>query len=164
MLPMPSQRRRSAARPAGTIRVDWERGERHLFWCRRGIELGLRLETNTADNQDRTNQCPDCWRNWRRKVAGESRIYLIWRHPGSKDVYVGEAVDPEHRYYTHFLYGNVVFLPTIEEYEDLAKQGKPLPYYEVVDTVSTTDGTHKRREREVADGLRRRGFNVSGGR
>jgi hypothetical protein len=148
------QRRRSGPRAAGTVRHDWRNGLRHLFWCPRGIELGLPLIPNSSELKAMTDRCPDCFPSCLHGKApkGQSHIYVVWAYPGSRDVYIGVAKDVEHRFYTHFMYGDVHFLPTLEELEDLIRAGKPAPYYEIVDTVP--DRERLRREGTIAEAFR----------
>ena len=88
------------------------------------------------------------------KGAKGPKSYL--RHlglPGSpRRVYIGVAKDVEHRFYTHYLYGDVEFLPTIEELEDSICARVPAPYYEIVDTVP--DCERLQRERAIAEAFR----------
>ena len=89
-------------------------------------------------------------------------IYVIWRSRGSRECYVGQAGDAEGRFYRHFMYGEVPFLPTIEGLEEIVRNEEPGPYYEVVDVVSKNAALG--REQEIAAELAEKGFVVHGGR
>ena len=89
-------------------------------------------------------------------------VYVIYRGPQVKECYVGQATDAESRYYQHFMYGDIPFLPTIEGLEDIVRRGEQAPYYEVVDIVPRE--VVLQREREVAAELASRGYVVHGGR
>jgi predicted GIY-YIG superfamily endonuclease len=69
-------------------------------------------------------------------------VYAVWRHSGSKEVYIGTSADVERRFHGHFMKRTIAFLPTISQLEHDVRHGKATPYYEIVETVTTADSEH----------------------
>lgn len=107
-----------------------------------------------------------CFRHWANGKArqGEAHIYAVWRHSGSRDVYIGTSRDVEQRYHGHFTRRSITFLPTIKELEEQVRCGEHTPYYEVIDSASIVGNQDRLRERQIATDLRELGFRVEGGR